>query len=198
VAGLLPPPSHQRPWRFIDSALHVPDAKVASLLGAVSSMAPLPRVPDLLAQRAAMKKLSFLIGNWSGEARLQRRPGELLELVQTESVQYKLDGLVLVIEGTGRSKSDGQVALQALAIVFYDDEAGVYRMHAYNDGRYLETQLKPAEGSGSLAWGFSLGDIKTRSVLRITETGEWTELAEISIGSQPPRQLMELRVRPQK
>lgn len=162
------------------------------------AMAQLPRFPDLQAQRAAMKKLSFLIGKWSGEARLQRRPGEQLELIQTEDAQYKLDGLVLMIEGLGRNKADGKIALQALATVSYDDEAGAYRMRAYNDGRYLETELKLAENGKGATWGFALGDIKTSSVLQINEQGDWTELAEITIGSQPPRQLMELTVNPHK
>jgi hypothetical protein len=160
-------------------------------------MAQPPRAPDIEAQRAAMKKLGFLIGKWSGEARLLRGSGEL-ELIQTEEAQYKLDGLILIIEGIGHSKSDGKVALQALGIVSYDDEAGAYRMRAYNDGRYLETQLKLAENGKEIAWGFVLGEIKTSSVLRINEKGEWTELAEITIGSQPPRKFMELTVSPQK
>ncbi|PYY10099.1 MAG: hypothetical protein DMG69_07490 [Acidobacteria bacterium] len=99
---------------------------------AVPCLAQLPRVPDIEAQRAAMKKLSFLIGKWSGEARLQRRPGEPLEPVQTEDAQYKLDGLVPMIRGHGRNKSDGKIALQAFTIVSYDDEAGAHRMRAYH------------------------------------------------------------------
>ncbi|HYW36840.1 MAG TPA: hypothetical protein VE957_01890 [Terriglobales bacterium] len=161
-------------------------------------MAQPPRAPDIEAQRAAMKKLGFLVGKWSGEARLLRGSGEPLELLQTEEAQYKLDGLILIIEGIGQSKSDGKVALQALGIVSYDDEAGAYRMRAYNDGRYLETQLKLAENGKEIAWGFVLAEIKTSSVLRINEKGEWTELAEITIGSQPPRKFMELTVSPQK
>lgn len=96
----------------------------------VPCMAQPPRTPDIGSQRAAMKKLSFLIGKWSGEARILRQPGEPLELIQTEEAQYKLDGLVLMIEGIGRSKSDGKPVLQALGIVSYDDEAGTYRMRA--------------------------------------------------------------------
>ena len=49
-----------------------------------------------------------------------------------------------------------------------------------------------------MTWGFALGEIRTNSVLRINERGEWTEFAEISIGSQPPKKLLELTVRPQK
>jgi hypothetical protein len=161
-------------------------------------MAQRPQAPDIESQRAAMKKLSFLMGKWSGEARVLRRSGEELELIQTEEAQYKLDGLILMIEGVGRSKSDGKVALQALGIVSYDDDAGAYRMRAYNDGRYMETELKLAENGKGITWGFVLGEIKTSSVLRINEKGEWTEVTEIAIGSQPPRKLMELTVSPQK
>jgi hypothetical protein len=161
-------------------------------------MAQPPRAPNIEAQRAAMKKLDFLIGKWSGAARLLRGPGEPLELIQTEEAQYKLDGLILMIEGIGRSKPDGKVALQALGIVSYDDEAGAYRMRAYNDGRYLETELKLAENGKGITWGFALGEITTGSVLRINEKGEWTETAEITIGSQPARKFMELTVSPQK
>ena len=143
-----------------------------------------------------MKKLSFLVGNWSGEARILRSSDGPLELAQTEEAYYKLDGLVLVIEGIGRNKSDGKATLQALGIISYDDEAGTYRMRAYNDGRYMETEVKLADQGKGITWGFVVGDIKTSSELRINEKGDWTELTELTIGSQPPRKFMELRVSP--
>jgi hypothetical protein len=155
-----------------------------------------PRVPDTELQRSAMRKLSFLLGKWSGEARILRGSGEPLELLQTEEAQYKLDGLVLMIEGIGRNKTEGNVALQALGIVSYDDEAGKYYMRAYNDGRYLETDLKLAGNGKGITWGFALGEIKTSSVLRIDEKGQWNESTEITMGSQPPRKLIELTVAP--
>lgn len=166
------------------------------LLG--SRMAQLPRVPDLESQRAAMKKLNFLVGEWAGEARVMRGPGESTELVQTEEARYKLDGLILTIEGVGRTKSDGKPILQALGVISYDDESKTYQMRAFNDGRFLETEVKlPGEGQG-MTWGFTLGEIRTKSVMRINDRGEWTELHEITIGSQPPKKLMELVVRRQK
>jgi hypothetical protein len=161
-------------------------------------MAQLPRVPDLGAQREAMKKLGFLIGKWAGDARLLRGPTEPLELLQTEEAHYKLDGLIVVIEGVGRTKSGGQHLLQAFGIISYDDENGTYRLRAFNEGRFLETQVKLLEEGNGMTWGFALGEIRTNSVLRINERGEWTELAEISIGSQPPKKLLEITVRPQK
>jgi hypothetical protein len=152
-------------------------------------------MPDLNAQRAAMQKLAFLIGKWSGEARILRGPNQWLDVHQTEEAQFKLNGLLLVIEGVGRSKSDGQAVLQAFGLISFDDESATYRMRAFNDGRFLESEVKLLDEPNAITWGFSLGPYKTKSVLRINERGDWTEFAELTVGSDPPKKLIELTVR---
>ena len=158
-------------------------------------MALTHQTPNIEAQRAAMKRLDFLVGEWSGQASAARGPGVVVDLEQSEVAQFKLDGLVLMIEGVGRTKSEGKLALQALGLISFDDVSDGYRMRAYNDGRWLETDVTLLEDGTGLSWGFSLGDISTKSVLRINDKGEWTELAEITIGARPPQKLMELVVR---
>jgi transposase len=148
-AGPDAPPTHaglrlletSRAVSGVTNALHAARAKVVYCLHITvgPSMAQQPRVPNTELQRSAMKKLSFVVGKWSREARILRGSGEPLELVQTEEALYKLDGLVLMIEGIERNKTDGKVALQPLGVVSYDDETGTYHMRAYNDGCYLET-----------------------------------------------------------
>ena len=145
-----------------------------------------------------MKKLDFLIGKWVGEAHLLRGPAESVKLLQSEEAQYKLDGLIVVIEGVGRTESGAQPLLQALGVISHDDERGTYHLRAFNDGRFLESQVTLLEEGQGMTWGFALGEIKTNSVMRINERGEWTEFAEISIGSQPSKKLLELTVRKQK
>jgi hypothetical protein len=159
------------------------------------TMAQTLQTPNIAAQRTAMKKLDFLAGEWAGQASAARGPGVVIELNQTESAQFKLDGLVLMIEGIGRTKSNGNLALQALGLISFDDASGSYRMRAYNDGRWLETEVKLLDDGNGVSWGFSLGDITTKSVLRINDEGEWTEAAEITIGARPPQKLMDLAVR---
>src|SRR5262245_15484163 len=105
-------------------------------------MAQAPQIPNIDAQRAAMKKLSFLVGEWAGEASVLRGPGQVVDLDQSEVAQFKLDGLVLMIEGVGRSKPDGKSMLQALGLISFDDASGTYRMRAFNDGRWLETEVQ--------------------------------------------------------
>jgi hypothetical protein len=154
------------------------------------------RVPDLEAQRAAMKKLNFLVGTWVGEAHVLRAPGQTVQLVQSEDARYKLDGLILVIEGIGKT-SAGALVLQALGVISYEDESNAYRMRAFNDGRFLETEVKLLDEGEGMSWGFAMGEVRTKSVLRINERGEWTEIHEINIGSQSTKKLMEVVVRRQ-
>lgn len=78
--------------------------------------------------------------------------------------------------------------------VSYDDETATYHMRAFNDGRFLETEVKLANEGLGMTWGFALGEIRTQSVLRINDSGEWTEVHEIAIGEQAPKKLMELSV----
>src|SRR5881396_232183 len=115
------------------------------------------QTPNIEAQRTALTKLSFLIGEWSGDGPAARGPGIVLDLSQTEVAEFKLDGLVLMIEGVGRTKSDGKLALQALGLITFDDVTGSYRMRAYNDGRWLETEVKLLDDGKSLSWSFALG-----------------------------------------
>ncbi len=99
-----------------------------------------------------------------------------MDLHQSEEAQYKLDGLILVI-GVGRTKSDGHSVLQALGVISFDDESATYRIRAFNDGRFLESEVELVDQEKAINWGFALGQITTKSVLRINESGEWTELA---------------------
>lgn len=68
-----------------------------------------------------MAKLGFLAGKWSGEARVVWGPAGPTALIQTEGAQFKLDGLILVIEGVGRPRPDGAPVLQA----FFTSTIGV-------------------------------------------------------------------------
>ena len=69
-------------------------------------------------------------------------------------MQYKLDGLVLLIEGQS-TNADGKVSFSALATIAYDDASHAYRFRAYNDGHYVDTELTAT--SDGFSWGFTAG-----------------------------------------
>jgi hypothetical protein len=140
-------------------------------------------------QREAMGKLSFLAGHWSGPVNVVRGPGEPVHLTQTEDVAYKLDGLVLLIEGKSTS-ADGKVEFSALATVSYDDASHTYRFRAYHDGHYLDTELSvPANG---FSWSFTAGPARIVNTMHLTSKGEWDEVTEATVGSNPPHRSLDM------
>jgi hypothetical protein len=148
-----------------------------------------PNVDD---QREAMKKLNFVVGKWSGDALVMRGPGEPMRLRQREEIEYKLDGLVMLIEGAGRN-AEGQVVFQALATIAYDDVTSTYRFRAYNDGHYLDTALtvKP----NGFAWGYAFGPVKINNAMQLDDKGNWVETTETIFGSSPPRKTVQMNLR---
>jgi hypothetical protein len=141
------------------------------------------RNPRSEAQKNAMKKLSFLAGKWSGKATVRLGPGEPIELIQTEDIEYRLDGTILLIEGTGRDPKTGQVLFNAVGVVSYDAAKSVYEIRAYSDGRKVDSLLE-TDGAG-FAWGFDSGPAQIRHVMKLTEKGEWSETTTAQVGDKP-------------
>jgi hypothetical protein len=163
---------------------------VALLLGSsLLFAAPQPGMPGVNAQREAMQKLSFLVGHWSGPVSISRGPGEPIKLMQTENIQYKLDGLILLIEGQSTGP-DGKAQFQALATVSYDDASHGYRFRAYNDGHYIDTELT-VQPDG-FAWGFDAGPAKIQNAMHLTTKGEWQETTDVTFGSNPPHRSVDM------
>jgi hypothetical protein len=146
-------------------------------------------------QREAMRRLAFLAGYWLGPVTVIRGPGEPLHLAQTENVQYKLDGLVLLIEGKS-TDADGKEQFQALATVAFDDALRTYRFRAYSDGHYIDTELTPlADG---FSWGFTAGPAHVVNTMHLTPKGEWQETTEVSVGGGPPRRSVDMLLEHQR
>ena len=157
---------------------------------AVSGRGLAQRPPDTTpAQREAMRKLSFLAGNWSGPVSFAMGPGEPLHLTQTEKIEYKLDGLVLLIEGKSTA-ADGTAPFQALATVAYDDATHTYRIRAYNAGHYIDAELTVlADG---FSWSFDSGPAHIANSMHLSPKGEWQETSDVTFGGNPPHRSVDM------
>jgi hypothetical protein len=140
-------------------------------------------------QREAMRKLAFLVGHWSGPVTVTRGPGKPLHLTQTEDVRVKLGGLVMLIEGRSTG-ADGKSLFEALATIAFDDAAHTYRLRAYNEGRYLDTELSVA--ADGFTWGFAAGPAHIVNTMRLSAKGEWQETTEVTVGDNPPQRSVEM------
>jgi hypothetical protein len=153
-----------------------------------------PSPDSLKVQREAMRKLSFLAGHWSGPVTIIRGRAEPLHLTQTEEVDYKLDGLV-VLWFKAKASADGRTQFSALATIAYDDASHTYRLRADNDGRYLDTELS-VPGNG-FSWSFTAGAARMVNTMHLTGNGEWNEVTEETVGSNPPQRSLEMLLQPQ-
>jgi len=143
-------------------------------------------------QREAMKRVAFLAGQWQGEATVTVGGGPGRKVNQTEDVQFRLGGLVLLVEGTGRDPRTGDVVFNALATISFDDVAGKYRFRAFNDGNYLDTELIVRENG--VEWGYTRGPAVVTNVMKLDVDGRWVEFTDVSVGGGPSRRVAEIRV----
>jgi hypothetical protein len=137
------------------------------------------------ANRAAIKKLDYLVGKWAGDATISLGPTGKTTVKQTEDVQLKLDGTVLLVEGTGRGqlpmKTEEGVVFNALAIVSYDAATKKYSINAHTkEGRSTDGELKLTDKG--FEWGFKdpTRGTQVRYVMTIMDKGEWHEVGDYS------------------
>ena len=156
----------------------------AAFLSVSSSLltAQQPPVNSADVQREAMRKLTYLNGRWSGPITVTRGPGEPIRLTQSENIEYKLGGLVMLVEGKSVA-ADGKPQFQALATISFDDASHTYRFRAYNDGHYVDTDLNVlADG---FSWGFTSGPAHVVNTMHLTAKGQWHETTEVTVGAAP-------------
>lgn len=135
-------------------------------------------------QRQAMHKLAYLAGRWSGPVTIMRGPGQSMHFTQTENVQYKLGGLVLLVEGKSTT-AGGKTVFSALATISFDNASHTYRIRAYNNGHYVDAKLSLLPHGFS--WSFLAGPVRMVNTMHLTAKGEWKEVSEVAMGGAPPR-----------
>jgi hypothetical protein len=138
--------------------------------------------PDYSARcKEEMKKLAYLAGSWKGDAKVRQGPGPELIIGQEEKIEYRLDGTLLVIEGTGRD-AHGNIVFNALGLLNYDapNEKLIFKSYM-KDGRSADAYFTVLEDN-KYEWGFDIpgrGKSKYTIVLDPKEKS-WHEKGEYS------------------
>ena len=153
---------------------------ISSLLILAASLSAQPGTHDPSSQLEAMAKLDFLVGTWEGPGWMQRGPGEPHRSLGTETVEKRLGGLVLVIEGTHRDAESKKIVHHALAIIDWDEGEEQYRFRSFlSDGRSTDAWGYFEDGKFFWSPGAPPG-MKIRYGIALTESGEWFEEGEMS------------------
>jgi hypothetical protein len=172
---------------------------VLSIIFAVSVAYPVFSLQDQISpdQLSAMKKLSFLVGEWKGTAWTMSPQGQKETITQTENVRWRLDGTVLMIEGLGIVKDPEtgkeKVVHEALGIIDYDLTNKAYRFRTYTSaGRAADTEVE-LTGDLSFVWRIvTPNGLTIRYTIEINDSGQWFEVGEYSRDGQEWNQFFEM------
>jgi hypothetical protein len=165
-----------------------------SLIVAATALAShAQRPPDTRdEQLAAMKRLSSMVGSWSGTGWMQTGPNERRESNVTESIQSKLDGIILVVDGLGKN-SAGQIVHQAFGVFSYDPGQKIYKFATYlKDGK---STVADAHFEGeNFVWGFDTPNGTIRYTITFTAS-DWTEVGERSADKKTWHKFFEMKLK---
>jgi hypothetical protein len=146
----------------------------------------------LLAQQAAPKKaedlqsLNWMVGRWEGESWIEFAPGQRRTSQSLETVQSKVGGAVMLIEGYHKGKTaeasdkaEDTVTHESISMLLYDSNAKRYRFVAYTARQgYGEFQVK-VTGS-RWEWEMPAPSGRVRFTITHPDKDEWSEKGESS------------------
>ncbi len=147
------------------------------------------QTPDLIAaKKLEMKKVQKFVGHWVGSGWQQVGP-KRENVTGSETVQNKVDGLALLIEGRF-ADSTGAVKHETLAIMSYDDQLKSHRFKTFlANGISGEHDLKVlADG---FEWGFTMSAGTVRFTIKL-ENDTWSEIGEFSRDGKTWMKTMEM------
>jgi len=126
--------------------------------------------------RAEMSKLDKMVGQWKGSGWIQQ--GAKRETFSgTETVQKKIDGLALLVEGKF-SDANGKIIHETLAVLSFDTKAKNYDFRTYlANGVSGEHEFKLL--SDGYEWGFQFPAGSVRYLIK-TNNDVWFETGEFS------------------
>lgn len=155
------------------------------------------QAPDPAVAQAALARLDFMVGRWRGEA-WQIRGSERVQTQMLETVERKLGGAVLLVEGRGTIAAPGaedRVVHHALGVISFDSRTGKYTMRSYlATGQSGDFDLTLVDGG--VSWTREAPGGRVRNTAHFTEN-EWHEIGEFSSDGTAWRQIMEFRLKRQ-
>jgi hypothetical protein len=155
---------------------------LVAILVAVAA-APLPAPPDRDATRDAMRKLDFLVGDWSGSGWMQLGPDTRIDIQSRETLASKLEGMIVAVEcaheGVAPGNQDSLIVFRSFGVISYDTRAKKYNFRSWQEsGRSADYDATVSEST--FEWGTAEASGRVRHVVRIDDQGLWQETGETS------------------
>lgn len=123
---------------------------------------------------STLSPVSQLAGQWSGSGWLRTRSGQRVEFNQTESIEFKLDGQIMTVNGIGKDKNTGKKSFEAFGILSYNKQKSKYVFDAYTaEGQH--TLADVALSKNKFDWWFDVPNGGTIKYSITFDDHSWSE-----------------------
>ncbi|HEX2982050.1 MAG TPA: hypothetical protein VHO28_00760 [Ignavibacteriales bacterium] len=137
------------------------------------------------AQKTAMQKLSWLIGEWHGTSETNLGGGKGKSVVDTyESARYDLDSMLVIVYIKGSEfdsvSNTKKTVNNDFVVISYDAKDNTYEWRAWKNpsGSFSSFEIKPGEKNFESGSKVQAG--QTRFVTALNEQGQLTETGSFS------------------
>lgn len=160
------------------------------------------QTPDFAAdrQRTEMKKFEKMAGVWEGDGWIQMGPKKE-QFRGTETVQWKIDGLALLVEGKFKAKVDDKVLdkviHETLAVISYNTKTSIFDFKTFlASGSQGAHEIK-STGETVFVWGFTSPNGNIRYTIT-TANDVWNEIGEMSRDGKTWMKFFEMKLQKRK
>lgn len=151
----------------------------------------------LPSRQDAMKRFELWIGRWTGSGWSIDATGRRTEFDLSETVQPRVGGTVLLVEGQGTAKpGNGNIVVthDGLSLFYYDEHTARYRWsgHELTAGT-VDTEVTPVPGG--LQWSIRAGG--SGAAVRFTirfDKNAWHEVGEAGADGKTWSKFMEMNL----
>ena len=161
------------------------------------AQAQVPRQQRAEAQRAAMRRLDYMVGDWEGEGWTVMN-GERHTFRGGELIQRKLGGIALLVEGAFFSRPAGSEqetpSHTTLGVISYDPRTQTYRFRTWL-ARGMAGERELTLIADGWQWEIRYPKGVIRYVMKLTPAGEWFEIGERSEDEKAWQKFFEMRLR---
>ncbi len=153
------------------------------LAGMISSKV-FAQSPEIMGKEK-MKPFSNWAGRWQGDGFIQMGPGQPKKSTVDEHIEFKLEGMVLLMEGIGKAidpqTNENNVVHHALAILSFDQVTSQYKLNSFlKDGKSVQAWLTILEDD-KYQWGFDAPTGKIKYTIALDPIkNTWNEIGEFS------------------
>jgi hypothetical protein len=110
--------------------------KTKMLTLAIFILCPSINAQDARINKTQLKALSYMVGNWKGEATIQRQGTTPIKVEQEEKISWQLDSMLVNVEGIGKDPVTKKQSFHAFALVFYNPETKQLAMKSFTHEGY--------------------------------------------------------------